>query len=376
MFPGDTDFRSFFQDRVSDLSTSDYLLDGDLTQHLAPLISANFEHETELLKARILRGPNPRSKPTDMRVVLTNIALDGFSGSELWTAEIARFLRSAGVEVIVFSNKLGKIAKRISDGGIAVTSSIEEIAEFSPTLLHVNHYEAVCELVTRLAGRTRIINMIHGLLPRPGLPGYSHVDRYCSASIASKAKVHALTGAPWADIDILPNFFDEDRFKSIGNPARIDKSLIFSSHTEPQHRDRLQQATRIEFDHIGNGATPTDEPERWLPQFDVVFAVGRSAIEALASGAHVVLWDAGICGPAVTPDNFWQCVTANFALAANVLPWHFINHDGAGEWATTEVSKISAARRIETTRLARTYLPLSIAGRRLLEVYEEFPREN
>lgn len=60
-------------------------------------------------------------------------------------------------------------------------------------------------------------------------------------------------------------------------------------------------------------------PGRVLPTYDTVFAVGRSATEALACGAHVVPRDFGMIGPAVTPSNFWHCVAANFDLASKTL---------------------------------------------------------
>jgi hypothetical protein len=218
-----------------------------------------------------------------------------------------------------------------------------------------------------------MINMIHGLLPRPGLPGYSDVDHYCCVSIHAKAKTHVLTETAWSDIEMLPNFFDERRFTKISSPTGARKALIFSSRTPEQSRERLRSVLSplgFEVDHIGyGGGEPTTEPERLLAEYDVIFAVGRSAIEAVASGAHVVLWDFGIIGPAVTEDNFWSCVTSNFDLASNALPWRFIEDSAAADWIREQVGKISEVGRVQTTRLARTYLPLAAAGARLEYMY-------
>ncbi|MCG6205017.1 hypothetical protein LPW26_10245 [Rhodopseudomonas sp. HC1] len=368
-----TGYHALFANRLCDIDTAKYLLNEELSGLLTPLIAQRFDIETDQLKLKLTKREACDLEGGALRVALSNVALDGFTGSELWTVEAAQFLSSAGAAVIVYSPRIGRVAKLLSESGIFVTSSVEEVVDFCPSVLHVNHFEAVRPLVDRLVGHARIVNMIHGLLPRPGLPGNENVDRYCSVSIHAKAKVHILTNTPWPDIDILPNSFDERRFTSTGDPARFGRALLYSSRTTPQHREKLRSVLAgygLELEHLGQGGTPTTEPENLLPQFDVIFAVGRSAIEALASGAHVILWDAGIAGPAVTASNFWQCVTANFALAANVLTWRYIENPDAPQWIGTQLSHGSEDARVATTRLTRNHLNLSRAGLRLLALYQ------
>src|SRR5262249_34234164 len=57
-------------------------------------------------------------------------------------------------------------------------------------------------------------------------------------------------------------------------------------------------------------------PERVLQAYDLVFAKGRSAIEALASGAAVILCDCAGVGPMVTMANVQQLRRLNFGLRA------------------------------------------------------------
>ena len=56
-----------------------------------------------------------------------------------------------------------------------------------------------------------------------------------------------------------------------------------------------------------------DKPELLLSQFDLVFAVGRSAIEAMASGCAVIVADRYGLGGLVTEMNFSAYRDANFA---------------------------------------------------------------
>jgi hypothetical protein len=61
-------------------------------------------------------------------------------------------------------------------------------------------------------------------------------------------------------------------------------------------------------------------PERELPAYDLVFASGRSAIEALACGCAVVVLGRTSCGKLVRPANFDRLRQANFAIAVNSPP--------------------------------------------------------
>jgi hypothetical protein len=290
-------------------------------------------------------------------------------------SDVAKYLKTSGRDVIIYSPHCGKVAADLRSIRIPVTSSIEEVISFDPSVLHLNHFESANPLVQLLKDRAVIFNMVHGLLPRPGLPGYSSVDCYGCVSIHSKAKVYALTGVGWDDIVMLPNFFDDRRFTQISNPTGTRKALIFSSRTPAEFRERLRTLlTQLGFalDHVGYGGTVSPTPEQVLPQYDLVFAVGRSAIESLASGAHVVLWDYGVIGPAVTPENYWKCIATNFDLASNTLPWTFIDDLESADWLRDQVLKMTPASRIRISELTRAYLPLSTAGARLMGVYDDF----
>jgi hypothetical protein len=367
-------YRDLFDKRICDLRTDDFLRDPTLTDVIAPLVRTHFAPETATIRARLSSNqPAPPPPRLDaMRIVLTNRGLEYYAGSELWTSDIAKYLVRNGVATIAYAPALGAIAEQMAAAGVQVTASIDEVEAFAPNLLHVNHFEAVTPLIERLRGQVVLVNMIHGLLPRPGLPGLEHVDRYCCVSIHARIKTHLLTETPWEAIETLPNFFDEQRFAPISRTGKSAKALLFTSRTPPEQRERLRKFLAplgFSLDHVGYGGQVTTEPERLLPLYDIVFAVGRSAIEALASGCRVILWDFGIIGPAVTAANFWQCVVVNFDLAANALSWRFIDDPTAGDWIRRQIAAFDD-REDATTDLTRRYLSLSAAGARLLSMYD------
>ena len=78
-----------------------------------------------------------------------------------------------------------------------------------------------------------------------------------------------------------------------------------------------------------------DDPERRLPDYDIVFASGRKALEALVCGCIVVIADAATCDEMVTVQNFER------VRAAGYLPI------GAGppdvEWVRMQLQGFSGA---------------------------------
>jgi hypothetical protein len=69
----------------------------------------------------------------------------------------------------------------------------------------------------------------------------------------------------------------------------------------------------LEMRGLENG-NPTNEPQDLLQHCDIVFAKARAAIEALAVGCAVVLFDAPGLGPMVTMANFARLRPNNFGF--------------------------------------------------------------
>jgi len=68
---------------------------------------------------------------------------------------------------------------------------------------------------------------------------------------------------------------------------------------------------------VGNAVA---QPESVLGHYDIVFAKAKAAMEAMATGAAVVLCDFGGVGPMVTSDNFERLQPLNFGYEALVDP--------------------------------------------------------
>ena len=187
-----------------------------------------------------------------------------------------------------------------------------------------------------------------------------------------KTKIWLLTDTPWREISVIPNFFDETRYPRPADGARDRKALLFSRRSNPQHVADLRRALSrqgYDLETAGDPERIVDRPEDILPGYDLVFAVGRSAIEALASGCRVMLWDHGVLGPLVTPANFWECVTANFALTSRLLPCRMMEEGATETWLAHHLAAAGETDRKEVLELTRTHLSLDNVGRRIVSLY-------
>lgn len=359
-----------FETRMCGISTGAFLSDPELVALIAPLTKTHATDEAEKLRATLTRPSEPPHPAFSPRIALTNAHLDGLGGSEFWTFDVARRFQELGLPLIVFSPVLGEMASRMRRHGIRTTDVVGDVVAFAPDILHVNHFAAVASLRDALRGRAKVVNMLHGLLPALGLPGREGVDAYSTIGLHAQAKGHLLTGRPWSDFPISPNFYDPQRFRRAREAAPA-RALLFSSKTEPKQREHLRSlvsAAGYELDHIGYGGIPAEAPEEVLPHYDLVFAVARSAVEAMAAGGKLILWDDGVMGPAVTAENFWMCVASNFSMASCVLPFVNIKDDDAGTWIAANISAVREDRG-GASDLTRAHLTIENTTADLLRRY-------
>jgi hypothetical protein len=364
---------SLFESDICDLSTRRFLERPDLVSVISPLTNVHAASEAARLKTFLVADQSVTTRELIARrprLALSNCQLISYTGSELWTEEAALALAQLGLPIITYAPKLGALADRMRQNGLLVTDDPEVVAQFAPTLLHLNHYAAAAPMLSSVRNKPAIVNMVHGLLPRPGLPGLEGVNQYCAVGLHAVAKTHLLTGRPWDSIRMLPSFFDPAKFPSYSDRERGRNALLFSSKTSPAHRERLTallSACGYSLDHVGYGGVPSAAPGELLPNYDIVFAVARSAVEALACGCAVVLWDDGLVGPMVTGADFWLSVAANFSMVGDVLPRCAIDSPASEPWLYEQIGALDQAR--EVCDLAQTYLSIDRVMPILFECY-------
>jgi hypothetical protein len=85
--------------------------------------------------------------------------------------------------------------------------------------------------------------------------------------------------------------------------------------------DQACRSLEIALDALGPGSrNETNRPELVLPGYDLVFAKGRCALEAMAVGCSVILCDAAGLGPMITSDQVHQLRAWNFGARLLTQP--------------------------------------------------------
>jgi hypothetical protein len=151
-----TEYQALFATDICDLPTHQYLRNPLLTSYLDPIIVPRAEQEAVAVENRLRLGAPAHCALSDARIAICNVALDSYAGSELWVSDVAKYLKTSGRDVIIYSPHCGKVAADLRSIQIPVTSSIEEVISFDPSVLHLNHFESANPLVQLLKDRAVI----------------------------------------------------------------------------------------------------------------------------------------------------------------------------------------------------------------------------
>lgn len=308
-----------------------------------------------------------------MRVLLTNNSLQFRAGSELYVRDLAIELMRRGHHPIAYSTKLGTVAEELRAATVPVTETLGSLGT-PPDIIHGQHHYETLTAILRFP-ETPAIYYCHGWIPwqeaplrSPRIVRYVAVDEICRERLITEGEI-----AP-GRIELLFNFFDARRFAPRAPlPSRPRLALAFgNAFRERQDVSVLREACAcrgIELHSAGIGVeNPEVDPGRLLAQYDIVFAKGRAAIEAMAVGAAVVLCGYGKMGPAVAAANFASLRRQNFGLRALSRP---LDVDGV----VSELDRYNAEAAAEVSEMARDSCELQPAVDRIVDLYSRVIEE-
>jgi Glycosyltransferase Family 4 len=257
-----------------------------------------------------------------LTVLITNIWLANFGGSEVVVRDLALGLLRRGHRPIVYSPALGKISAEIAARGVAVIDDLERLGE-PPDVIHGHHCIPCGEALLRFP-EVPAINVCHAFETWLEAPAhFPQIGAYVAVDEACRDRLVQTEGIDPARVLVLPNAVDLDRIpaRPAALPDRPRRALAFGKAAElPELRAACERAG-IEFDAIGSSVGRVSAtPERELVQYDLVFASARAALEALCCSCAVIVCDGrGFCG-LVTPDNFASLRAMNFGLRCLTKP--------------------------------------------------------
>jgi glycosyltransferase involved in cell wall biosynthesis len=257
-------------------------------------------------------------------ILITNNTLANRAGTELYVRDLALGLRERGHTPVAYSTQLGDVAEEMRAAGLCVVDDLD-LLPAAPDIIHGHHHLDTMTALLRFPGQPAIY-ICHGSTPwEEAAPHFPRIRRYVAVDHACRDRL-LQQGIPPDDLRVILNFVDLDRFQPRPQlPLRPQRALIFSNQAnENTHTNVVQLACKragIEVDIVGKAlGNVCDAPESLLGNYDLVFAKGRAALEAMAIGTAVILCDAAGAGPLVTTENMARLRPLNFGMRALCEP--------------------------------------------------------
>lgn len=256
-----------------------------------------------------------------MRILITNLFLARGTGSEAVVELLADALRRAGHEPFLFAPEIGPQARRMQARGHRVTNHLAHVRS-APDVIHAQHVTpalmammAFPDVPVVFASHSSIFE-VEAPWPHPQIRRVTAVDE--------RGRDRCIGRGIEADrISLVPNAVDLDRFRQRPPlPPRPQRALLIAK--TPGHAEAVRTACMrqgLMLDAIGLAAGRfSDRLEQELPAYDIVFASGRSALEAAAAGCAVVVMDgAGLAG-LLTMERLEGWRARNFSVAILTQP--------------------------------------------------------
>ncbi|MBF5003503.1 glycosyltransferase [Diaphorobacter caeni] len=218
------------------------------------------------------------------------------TGAELFVRDIALALNQRGHSIIVFSPIMGDMVDELRTVCIACVSDLTQIAEVPDIIIGNTRDETVACLALFLGVPAMFVchdrTASHG---RP--PLFSRIRQHVAVDENCAERLYLEHGIPRSSIELISNGVDLTRFKPRAPlPDKPLRAAIFSNDsTEHQDTRAIRAAclaSDISLDVIGAGVgQQACAPEDILSQYDLVFAKARCAMEAMAVGCAVILFN-------------------------------------------------------------------------------------
>jgi len=277
---------------------------------LTPQIEANSQN------SKIVQR-NPQLKK--LKILLTNHHLTDFTGSELYTYTLAVYLKKFGHEVVVYSKYIGKIWGIFEQAEIRVVKELAAIKNENFDIAHVHHNINAIEVRTTFPSLPMVF-LSHGILPFLEQPPI--VDLQISKYLAVSEEVEANLikhGVAKKKIEIIRNLIDPKKFGFIKSLNKVPaKALILSGRVDPEKENIIREACdklNIACRFVGGrfGTVAQEEVVKLINESDIVFSLGRGAIESMFCGRIPIIYDYLGGDGMVTPTTFDEIKKNNFS---------------------------------------------------------------
>jgi hypothetical protein len=252
-----------------------------------------------------------------VRILLATRSLADPGGSETYLETVALELQQLGHDLEVYAPVVGMVADRLRAAGLPVRADLAEVR--APEVVHAQHASTALRVRARLP-ETPMVYVCHSSLLDIEDPPFAAAPavvvtlndvverRVRSSTVADRATVLRLR-QPIRALHLEP---DIDPIRP--TPRR---GLVVSHRADLSLADlrRACEAEGIELEVLGGPTTTVADPTAALLRADIVFAFGRSLLEALAVARAGFLFEDRAWGGFVTDETYAAFEASGFAAA-------------------------------------------------------------
>lgn len=279
------------------------------------------------------------------------------SGAELFVRDLALSLHQRGHSIVVYAPIMGDMVDELRARCIACVTELSRVSE-TPDLIIGNTRDETVACMARFLS-TPAISICHDRTATHGQPPrLTRVRQQVAVDENCAERLYLENGIARSTIKIISNGVDLKRFRPRPRlPAQPLRAAIFSNYsTESDETAAIRSACAlfgISLEVIGQGVGRQEAaPENVLPQFDLVFAKARCAMEAMAVGCAVILLNEGMgLAGLVTPGNVQEWHRWNFGRRLMQRP---IQADAVAQ----EIQRYSAPDAEAVTSYVRQHVSL------------------
>ncbi len=251
-----------------------------------------------------------------MNILITNCTLDSRSGTTIVVKDLSYYLKMIGHTVAVYSPQCGALAAEIRAMGIEVVESLDRL-QLQPDIIHGHHIIPLFDALHHWPSIPAIY-VCHDFTAWHDEPIYHpNIIKYIGVGRLTQSRIHQALNISSDQIFLIHNSFNESLFKQIRNlPIKPLSCLIYSKYPNID-KIIMPECKRLglKVDIAGSGfGEQVAAPENILSQYDIIFASGMGAIEALASGAAVIVCDGRGAFGMITTSNYKYAQEHNFGL--------------------------------------------------------------
>jgi hypothetical protein len=301
--------------------------------------------------SQILRPTNNES----LKILITNVAIQHPTGSEINVRDWSLAMLELGHRPYVYSPLVGELAEALRKRTIPVTDDLSQLQVTPDVAL-------VCDSMSLLVTICRypeipivyvVQNWDHWATALSYLP---QIQRIMAVDEVNTDRA-LIDGALPAKITLINNAVDLKRFPERprmkeASTTMARRALIFAKNSG--HVETVVSACReegLEVDVRGLGNEQFVAPEEVLYNYDVIFATARGAIEAMASGAAVIVCDGRGLAGLVTLERYQAWKPHNFGV-------RILKRDTTLDAVRTELKQFDAAQAEQVSELMRQELGL------------------